>query len=64
MPPKAVLYLSTGVAGFIIASPLPDEIGVTLLAGVTKIETRVVAVVALTLNTVGIFAVLAIGSVI
>lgn len=64
MPPEAVLYLSAGVAGFIIASPLPDEIGVTLLAGVTKIETRVVAVVALTLNTVGIFAVLAIGSVI
>jgi uncharacterized membrane protein YdjX (TVP38/TMEM64 family) len=64
VPPKIALYVSAGVAGFIIASPLPDEIGVTLLAGLTKMETKIFAIMAFTLNTAGILAVLAIGSVI
>jgi len=62
LPPKIALYLSTGIAGIIIASPLPDEIGVTLLAGLTKIETSVFAVMCFALNTIGILAVLAVGS--
>lgn len=64
MPPKAVLYLSAGIAGFVISSPLPDELGVAMMAGLTKVSTRVFAVLCFALNTAGIFVVLAIGSVV
>lgn len=45
-------------AGIIIASPLPDEIGVTMLAGLTHIKQRVLAIISFTLNTVGILIIL------
>jgi len=51
-------------AGFVIASPLPDEIGVSLLAGTTKISTRTFAILSYFLNTAGIFIVLLAGKVI
>lgn len=57
-------YLTAVFIGFIIASPLPDEIGVSLLVAVTKISTRMFSVFSYTLNTAGIFAVLAIGKII
>lgn len=46
------------MAGVVIASPLPDEIGVALLSGTTKLSERAFAVICLTMNTVGILAVL------
>ena len=55
-------YAVATFAGFIIASPLPDEIGVSLLAGATKISTGVFSIVSYLLNTFGILVVLAIGS--
>ena len=54
-------YLIAIFAGFIIASPLPDEIGVSLLACTTKISTRTFAILSYVLNTAGIFVVLLIG---
>ncbi len=52
------------IAGFIIASPLPDEIGVALLASVKKISVRLFCLLSFVLNTAGIFVVLIIGRVI
>ena len=55
-------YLIPVVAGFIIASPLPDEIGVSLLAASRKISTRLFSIISYILNTAGIFVVLIIGT--
>jgi len=62
LPGKIKKYLVAIVAGFIIASPLPDEIGVSLLAGSRKISMEVFAILSYTLNTAGIFLILAIGN--
>ena len=70
---KAITRLSTKIpilkkyfipvlAGFIIASPLPDEIGVSLLAASRSISTKVFAILSYILNTSGIFIILLIGS--
>ncbi len=50
------------LAAFIIASPLPDEIGVTLIAASTRISTRTFSIISFVLNTFGIFAILGIGA--
>ena len=55
-------YLLMVVAGFIIASPLPDEIGVTLLAASKSLSAKVFSVISYVLNTAGIFVILAVGS--
>jgi len=61
--PKVIRhYLVPVIAGFIIASPLPDEIGVALLAASAKISTRIFSVISYVLNTAGIFVVLIIGT--
>ncbi len=57
-------YFIPVLAGFIIASPLPDEIGVSLLAASTTISTRVFSIVSYILNTAGIFVILIIGTLI
>jgi len=62
IPPKISFYISLGVAGIVIASPLPDEFGVALLAGITTVRERTFAIISFTLNTVGILAVLGIGA--
>ena len=49
------------IACFIIASPLPDEFGVSLLSAATKISTRMFSVLSYVLNTIGIFIILIIG---
>jgi len=56
-------YMLMIFAGFIIASPLPDEIGVSLLAASRTLSLRSFAAVSFLLNTAGIFAMLWIGSV-
>lgn len=47
-----------GLAGLVIASPLPDEIGVALLSGTTKMSERTFGAICFTMNTLGILAVL------
>ncbi len=61
IPPKTAFYMLLGVAGIVIASPLPDEFGVAMLAGITTISNRTFAAVSFALNSLGILAVLWIG---
>src|SRR3989338_6129996 len=57
-------YLLPVVAGFIIASPLPDEIGVSLLAASKSISMKIFSVISYVLNTTGIFLILLAGRII
>ncbi len=57
---KIWIYLMYVFAGIIIVSPLPDEAGVTMLAGLTKIKQSVLAIVAFILHTIAILILLAI----
>ncbi len=52
------VYLMYIFAGFLIASPLPDEAGVIMLAGMTKINSRILAILSFILNTIGIMVIL------
>lgn len=54
-------YLLPVFAGFIIASPLPDEIGVSLLAAVKSVSTKTFSMLSYVLNTAGILVILVIG---
>lgn len=51
-------YLLFVFAGIVIASPLPDELGVTMLAGMTKIKTIWLAIISFCFNTLGILIML------
>jgi hypothetical protein len=51
-------YIVWVFAGFIIASPLPDEIGLTMLSGVATIDMRRLAVMCFVLDVLGILVVL------
>ena len=51
-------YILWSVAGLVIASPLPDEIGVTLLSGIPRLNPRKLALVCFVLDSAGILAVL------
>jgi hypothetical protein len=64
MPSLLKKYLAVIFAGFLIASPLPDEVGVSLLAFSNKISTKLFSILAYSLNTIGIFIILVIGKVI
>ncbi len=55
-------YFVPVLAGFIIAAPLPDEIGVSLLATSRTISTKFFTILSYALNTTGIFVILLIGS--
>lgn len=52
-------YLLFTAAGFLIASPLPDELGVSLLSGFTSIDKRAFVTISFFLNTLGIWVILA-----
>ncbi len=54
-------YLIPVLAGFIIASPLPDELGVFLLASSRNISPRIFSVISYIFNTFGIFIILLVG---
>lgn len=54
-------HLLMVIAGFIIASPLPDEIGVSLMATSRHISPKLFTILSYLLNTIGIFLVLYIG---
>ena len=59
LPRRLKQYFLLAMAGFFIASPLPDEIGVSLLAGFTDIDEKEFALVSFSLNTLGIMVLLA-----
>lgn len=59
---KIMNYLKFSIAGIIIASPLPDELGITMLAGLTKIRSSVLSLISIVMNTIGIMVILWIGS--
>ncbi|MBI5803515.1 hypothetical protein HY448_02405 [Candidatus Pacearchaeota archaeon] len=54
-------YLLYAAAGIVIASPLPDEIGVSMLAGLTSIRIHILAIISFIMNSVGILVILLIG---
>ena len=58
---KVKKYVLLVLAGFIIASPLPDEIGVSMLAAAATISMRIFVVISYLLNTAGIFVILLLG---
>lgn len=49
------LYILYALAGIIIASPLPDEAGVIMLAGLTNIKSRILIPISFIFNGLGIF---------
>ena len=51
-------YLLYLFAGIVIASPLPDELGVIMLAGLTKIRLRSFMVIRFLFNVIGIYILL------
>jgi uncharacterized membrane protein YdjX (TVP38/TMEM64 family) len=55
-------YFVPVLAGLLIASPLPDEIGVSLLASSSKISTPWFLLMSYLLNLTGIFVILILGS--
>lgn len=56
---KIRIYFMYAFAGILIASPLPDEAGVIMLAGLTKIRAKILALISFILNTLGILILLA-----
>jgi uncharacterized membrane protein YdjX (TVP38/TMEM64 family) len=59
---KTYKLISPIFAGFLIASPLPTEIGVGMLANFKKISTKQFIMIAYLLHTAGIFIILSIGT--
>jgi len=57
---KIKVYVMYALAGFFIASPLPDEAGIIMMAGLTKIKPGILAICSLLLNSLGILILLAI----
>lgn len=60
---KRIRWLAIVVGMTIIASPLPDELGILLL-GATKLETKKFLLLSFLLNTAGIFLVVGLGKII
>lgn len=52
-------YMLWSIAGFLIASPLPDEFGVSLLSGFTTLDKKIFSIISYLLNTAGILVILA-----
>jgi hypothetical protein len=46
------------ITAFVIASPLPDDIGIMLVSGLSHVDRRLFAFLCFALNTLGIFAIL------
>ena len=55
---KIRMYVIYAIVGFVIASPLPDEAGVMMLAGLKKINPIILAFIAFILNSLGILILL------
>lgn len=55
-------YLLYIFAGIFIATPLPDEIGVSMLAGLTTIKTKILLIISFILHTIAVFLIILAGS--
>lgn len=55
---KIKMYLLYTFAGFLIASPLPDEAGIMILAGLARIRVLTLALISICMNTLGILILL------
>ncbi len=55
---KIYNYILYSIAGIIIASPLPDELGVSMLAGLSQIKSSKLAIISFIMNTIGIAIIL------
>ena len=62
IPKKLKKHLAIVIGCLVLSSPLPDEVGVSLLASYTKISERMFAVISYVTNTIGILTILAIGN--
>jgi len=58
IPRHIEAYLTVVFAGILIATPLPDEIGIAVLAGFTEIKETTIMILSYALNTLGIFIIL------
>lgn len=56
---KLKKYILWSIAGFLIASPLPDEFSVSLISGFTNLDKKLFSIISYLLNTAGILAILA-----
>lgn len=54
-------HIAPVLAGFIMASPLPDEVALSLLAGIHRISARKVAALSFVLHFIGIAAIIGVG---
>lgn len=57
-------YLIPAVGGLLIASPLPDEVGVALLAYSKHMSIKKFTIIAYVLDSIGIFIILSVGRII
>lgn len=55
-------YVKVTFASFLIASPMPTEIGVAMLASIRALSTKKFLVIAYALHTTGIFIILLVGN--
>lgn len=55
---KANIYLTSFIACIFIASPLPDEFGVTMIEGLTKINVKMFILISFILHTLGMLILL------
>ena len=55
-------YLLYVFAGILIATPLPDEAGISMLAGLTHIKQKILAPISFILHTLGILIILLLSS--
>ncbi|MBM3247083.1 hypothetical protein FJZ17_00900 [Candidatus Pacearchaeota archaeon] len=61
IPLKIRHYIIPVLAGLIIASPLPDELGVTMLSVTRHIKPKVFAIISFVMNSLGILVMLLLG---
>lgn len=54
-------FLLLLIAGILIASPLPNETGIVIIAGFTKMKSKVIAAIGFILGTLGILTIIYLG---
>lgn len=54
-------YLVYIFAGIILASPIPDEVGVSMLAGLTTVKPKIFALISFILHTIGFYIIISLG---
>jgi len=63
IPKRYQKYLAYAIGSFFIATPLPDEIGVTILASSKDVKMSHFGIISYILNTGGIFLIILLGNV-